>query len=445
MNAEERAALEPRWQRALDWVEKTVGGRVVRARRQERWRPAWFLDVERDGRVLPLYFRGDRGAVGSGVYTLEHEISVFEVLEREGLLVPHVYGLCPDPRGFLMDAIPGRPDLSTADSESDRRSVLDHLMDLYADLHAIDVAKFEAIGIDRPRPDEIPLGDFGRWEAGYRAAKTGPEPLIEFGIRWVHRNQPERTQLACLHADAGNFIFEGNRVTALLDFELACIGDPLADLGALRARDLSEPLGDLRPGLERYARKTGQPVDVEALDFYTIRFGLQTPMAVAAIVRNCPKGTNLAQFLGWYLVYGRVPCELIARRLGIEVEAPALPEPVVTRRSGAHDFLVDVLGGEGRGETYEIDVALRVAQYARRADLYGPQLEAEDLEDVAALLGHRPGTWQEADAALEKLVLEAPPELDGPLARYFIRRCLREESLLAPAMREIEGARVQVL
>lgn len=438
-------SVDPEWQKAFAWVEETVGGRIVRARRQERWRPAWFLEAECGGETKSLYFRGDRGEVGSGVYTLEHEIAVFEVLEKEGLLVPHVYGLCPEPRGMLMDAIPGRPDLSTNENAEDRASVLAHLMDLYAELHAIDPKRFEEIGIERPADDQVPLGDFGRWEQGYRARKTAPEPMIEFGIRWVHRNLPQRTEMACLHADAGNFIFEGSRVTALLDFELACLGDPLADLGALRARDLSEPLGDLRPGLARYAEKTGQPIDEAALDFYTIRFGLQTPMAVAAIVRNCPKGTNLAQFLGWYLVYGRVPCELIAHRNGVTVEPPSLPPPERTRQSGAHDFLVDVLGGEGRGKTYELDVALRVAQYLRRADVYGPQLEAEDLDEVAELLGRRPSSWEEADEALEAFVLEAPPELDGPLARYFVRRCLREESLLAPAMREIEGARVQIL
>ena len=137
--------------------------------------------------------------------------------------------------------------------------------------------------------------------------------------------------------------------------------------------------------------------------------------------------------------------ELIAHRAGVEIEAPALPDAKPTRRSGAYDFLAGVLGGEGRGETYDLDVALRVAQYLRRAERYGPQLEAEDLDEVATLLGRRPSSWQDADVALEAFVLEAPPELDGQLARYFVRRCLREEALLAPAMREIEGARVQLL
>ena len=42
---------EPEWQRAFAWVEATVGGRIVRAERQPRWRPAWNFDVERDGRI----------------------------------------------------------------------------------------------------------------------------------------------------------------------------------------------------------------------------------------------------------------------------------------------------------------------------------------------------------------------------------------------------------
>jgi hypothetical protein len=289
------------------------------------------------------------------------------------------------------------------------------------------------------------LGDFGRWEGRYRARKRGPEPLIEFGIRWIRRNLPPRTQLACLHADAGNFLFEGSRVTALVDFELACIGDPMADLAALRARDLSERLGDLPVGLRHYERLTGRSIDPSVLDFYTIRFCLQTPMAVAAIVRDRPVGTNLAQFLGWYLVYGRVPVELIARRAGVVVEPPTLPDPRPTRRSSAYGFLVEVLGGAGRGASYEADVALRVAQYLRRADEYGAALDADDLDDVAELLGRRPADVREADAALEDLVLGASPDLDGPLARYFVRRCLREEALLSPAMRELEGARVQLL
>src|SRR3546814_20549222 len=42
------------------FVEQVTGGRVTAMRRQPRWRPAWFVDVERDGLLLPIHVRGDR-------------------------------------------------------------------------------------------------------------------------------------------------------------------------------------------------------------------------------------------------------------------------------------------------------------------------------------------------------------------------------------------------
>ena len=62
--------VAPEWLAGFEWVEQQVGGRVVRAERQPRWRPAWFIDIERDGRVVPLYFRGERGETDHVVYAL---------------------------------------------------------------------------------------------------------------------------------------------------------------------------------------------------------------------------------------------------------------------------------------------------------------------------------------------------------------------------------------
>ena len=46
--------LSEQWQRCFGWIENELGGRIVHAERQARWRPAWFLDVERGGEPLPL-------------------------------------------------------------------------------------------------------------------------------------------------------------------------------------------------------------------------------------------------------------------------------------------------------------------------------------------------------------------------------------------------------
>jgi len=46
------------WSRLFAWIESELGGCVVDYERQERWRPAFFVDFEREGESLPLYMDG---------------------------------------------------------------------------------------------------------------------------------------------------------------------------------------------------------------------------------------------------------------------------------------------------------------------------------------------------------------------------------------------------
>ena len=114
----DRSTLEPEWQRAFDEIERELGIRIHAFERQPRWRPCYFVEAEKDGKSLPLYLRGERGALDHGVYPFEREAQVFQVMESEGLPAPHIYGVCPDPKVIVMDRMPGRPDLSTAKDDA---------------------------------------------------------------------------------------------------------------------------------------------------------------------------------------------------------------------------------------------------------------------------------------------------------------------------------------
>jgi len=437
-------------QRVRAWTEALLGARVVRCERQPRWRPAWFMTAERSGETLDLYFRGDRGLQSGGAYALEHEMRCLQVLAEAGIPVPRIHGFCEAPRGILMERVPGRSDLSTATTQSERDAVQDDYMSILARIHALDVAPFEAAGLRRPGGgDEIALADLPVWEKGFRRAKTRPEPLLEFGLRWLHRHVPRGSgRLSFVCSDSGQFVFEDGRVTAVLDLELAHLGDPAEDLAGLRTRDLSEPLGDLRRAVATYERVTGQRVERRLVDYHTVRFALVTPLAIASTVARPPARTDLIQYLCWYHVYGRVALEVIAHVQGISLAPPALPDETVTRYGVAHDALVAALRptpAEGDFAAYRAETALRLAEYLRRADRLGPALEADEIAELAGLLGRRPRDWQEADAALETLVLDAGPDRDPDLVRALYRRTLRQEHLLAPVMRELAGARIQML
>ncbi len=428
-------------ERIVAWARRTLGGDVVDLRRQPRWRPAWTFDVLRGDERLPIYFRGDRGLADHGVYTLEREMAVFRVLESEGIPVPHVYGFCDSPRGIVMERARGRANLATAESDAERESVLDHYVELLARMHRLDVNAFDSAGLSRPADSRsLALADLDLWEAAYRRAKARPEPLIEFGLGWLARNAPtQRDRVGFVCSDSGQFLFEGGRVTAVLDLELAFLGDPAADLAGLRTRDLSEPLGDLSRAIARYESLTGEPVDRAVVDYHTARFSLVTPLAVAALVARPPPGIDLVQYLCWYHVYGRVPVELMAKLSGVPLEEPDLPDDVAPTEAPP---------GDGPGsdfEDYRSDAAWRAAEHRRRSERFGPALEADDLAEVSEILGRRPRDGREAEAALEACVVDSGPERDPEVLRHLYRRSRRQEFLLAPVARELRGATIQDL
>jgi aminoglycoside phosphotransferase (APT) family kinase protein len=447
----DRVKPPPEWERAFAFVEEAVGGRIVAAERQPRWRPAWFLELERpDGEIASVYLRGARPEAAGGVDQLRHEYRCLRLLESHHVPVPHVYGFCEEPEAIVMHRAPGRIDLSTAESEAERKAVRDHYMEILARIHRIDVADFASSGLEVPgSAEELGLGDLDTWVASYRRTKQRPEPLIEFAVDWLHRNVPRgRSDASFLVGDAGQFLFERGRVTALIDLELAYLGDPAADLGALLSRDLSEPLGDLSDALRTYERLIGEPVDRRVALYHAIRFGIVTPLATAVQVAAPVPATDFVQYLVWHLVYARCPLELIAHLEGVDVPKADLPEEALSPWSTGHDVLRDRLAALERDdpfESYQLEALRRTAEYLRRADRHGPTLEALDLDEAGALLGRRPASWQERDRELEALVEGNDGECDAELLRYFVRRVQRQEFLVEPVAKELRGARMQTL
>jgi len=447
---EERAGLTARWRRAFEWAERSLGGRVVAWEPQPRWRPACFFELERDGRTLPLYWRGARGEWHADARPLEREMKVIEVLERNGVRVPHAHGLCPDPPGLVLDRLPGRFNLATARDERHRRAVLDEYLVQLARIHSIPIEEFEAIGFDRPRSSEQSgYGETRRFERAFRAGKSRPEPMLEFQLGWCRRNVPkDRVEFSFLVCDSGQFMFDDAGLTGLIDFELGYIGDFAADLAGLRTRDLSEPIGELGAAMRRYGEISGREIDLAAIDYHTIRFALLNPLSLAGVLAKPGRDANYVQYLGWSVVYGRCGLEVLARTLGVPLDPPSLPGPEASRRGVAHAHLVDLLDPDqvegddpaARERAYDLDRMQRIAVYLERADRFGAALEADDLADVAKLLGARPSSWQAADERLERFVLEAGPERDAELVRLFHRRLCREEFLLQPVLREQQNA-----
>jgi Phosphotransferase enzyme family len=260
-----------------------------------------------------------------------------------------------------------------------------------------------------------------------------------------HRRHP-----SFVHCDSGQFLFEGGHLTAVLDFDVAHVGDPLVDLASLRLRDLAEPLGDIPRAFRRYEDLTGEPIDRDALDFHTVQWSLCTPLSTARIVHNPPPDSDPILYLEWYLSFARVPLEIIGRRLGLELPAIEPPPPRPTRRGWANAALVNTLGAlsvDDEFDGYRLDVARRLARYLALADAQGPALDEEERDDVAELAGRVPLDAADAERAVMEVVHSSGPERDGELTAFFHRQVLRQLVLVGPVssrsgdrvMQDIDG------
>ncbi len=439
------------------WVERELRGTVTRITRIARWRPAWDIDVEVGGRVVALHARGEREASMLMPFRIADEVVVHDLLEAHGLPVPHAYGICEDPRTLVMDRLPGHVEMSFAASDAERERLIDEYLELLARAYEIPVPAAVAAGLDVPADDAATaLGYFRRIEAEYDPLMEAQpvDPMVAFFRRWLAEHVPpgRHGQARFVLYDAFQFMFADGRVTGLLDFELAHVGDPMMDLAALRVRDTIKSIGDLAWLAARYERVTGITVDHDVVEFHCVLYNVLSVISTRPALAVPAPGTDWLSYLAWYTNGARWAFEVIAEMRGYELAPVAIPEPRPTRHAPAIRHLVDGLrtagvgaGSPTTGVTYERVALGKLANHLRRIDEVGPAFDDAALSDLAEALGRRPDP-DEADAALVDLVLHAGPEREEELVRLLDARAQRMQLTLAsPSSRMVRHPRLRSL
>ncbi|MGV9839665.1 hypothetical protein ACWDUL_36465, partial [Nocardia niigatensis] len=184
-------------------------------------------------------------------------------------------------------------------------------------------------------------------------------------------------RLVWTHFDAGQFLHHDGRMTALMDVEFACLGDSLADLGAMRMRDTAQPIGDLTQAYHHYAQMTGGRVDRHVVNFHAVRFALLTSLLSVGTRSDPVPEFDLAQWESWSLLSQRLCLEIIAEEMGIELETEGdLPIPAPSRRRpwilSSERVLTDVLAD--LPEQDHLSYRLRIAR-----DLTAATLRADEI------------------------------------------------------------------
>ena len=199
-----------------------VGGRDVVLRRPPFGKkPKTGHDMKREHDVLealkeaypycpkPLLYCDDKSVIGAPFYVMER---------IEGIIIRREF--------------PADLDVSAEDVAS----IFDRVVEVHAELHAIEPS---AVGLaDFGRPEGYVKRQVAGWSDRYRRARTPDVPDCEGIMAWLDANRPSEVGSGCvIHNDfrLDNLVLASDdprAVVGVLDWEMATLGDPLMDLGA---------------------------------------------------------------------------------------------------------------------------------------------------------------------------------------------------------------------
>lgn len=235
--------------------------------------------------------RPPHGPRAKGAHDLGREHDVLRLLRPHFPLVPRVLARCADPGVigsdfYVMERVPGvvlradpPPGLTLAPPTC--AALAGAAVDLLADLHAVDV---EAAGLGPLyRGPGFVRRQVEGWSGRYRRSRTDDVPDGEDVMAWLASGAPDDVAAVLVHNDwrLDNLVLDPaapQRIVAVLDWEMATVGDPLLELGnalaywvqaddepaylALRQQPTHLPGMPTRAEvLERYLARSGRRVD----------------------------------------------------------------------------------------------------------------------------------------------------------------------------------------
>lgn len=308
-----------------------------------------------------LVLRADRTPRGASSMPIEADL--LAAAARVGVPVPQVVAAGPDLEGtgvgYLVtefvdgETIPRRI-LSDPSLEAARATMARQCGAILAAIHRIPPDQVRGLV-----PNDNPVG-----QLRHQYHQLGqPHPAFELGLRWLASGQRAPSARVVVHGDFrnGNFIVGPDGIRAVLDWELAHLGDPVEDLGWLcvRAWRFGAPavvggFGPLEELVAGYEEGGGERVDLEALEWWiaygTLRWGIICILQALTHLSGAVRSVELATI-------GRRVCEVESDLLDLL--------PWGDRTAARPSVAVERVGGSGPNPPHDLPSAAELLEAVR--------------------------------------------------------------------------------
>jgi aminoglycoside phosphotransferase (APT) family kinase protein len=415
-------------ERLRAWIERETRERVESATRIGAGASRATWSVKLASRELVLRVDTGDGPVAGTELSLAREAVVYRALRGTRVRIPAL--VAAEPSALLVEHARGSPDLEAL-APAERSAILLDYVDALAELHALDPEPLDLPGYRRPRDArDHARAELDLWRGILDARVKRPAPLARFAFAWLERAAPARVERSALcHGDVGpgNFLHESGRVTALLDWEFAHVGDPMDDLGwlAFRGHHMTADAGDLRAQLARWSERTGLPVDSERVAYYRAVVMLRWLVSCLAALDNGAQTLDRSVYFSLVPLLEALLPRALAGLAGLALDAPdAPPTPAENDAAEVADALARDLGGvvlpalagdAQRRARGSLLLATHLAAEAR----HGQAVRAAELRSLAAALGRAPDSLAAGRRALEPLAASSSPNEETRWLRFF--------------------------
>jgi aminoglycoside phosphotransferase (APT) family kinase protein len=285
----------PRSEALARWLAEASGARRVEIAAPEPLRGGalqenWGVEAHfQGGRLAGLQRLVLRAAAPTGVaesLSRPEEFAVLRAAFAAGVTVPEPLFACADREVIGKPFFVMRRAAGTAEPHSITRggvpaSVAARLGRELALIHRVRPPRPDLAFLP---PDRGPLAKIARYRA-HLDRHPVPKPVLEWAARWLETHLPPAAETVLCHHDfrTGNYLLDGARVAAILDWEFAGWGDPMEDIGWFCCKgwrfariDLEAGgISDRDPFYSGYESASGRPIDPDRVRFWEILASLR--------------------------------------------------------------------------------------------------------------------------------------------------------------------------